>query len=211
MQSASKIATNSGSDRDKIAVEQLNRIGGATMPRRVHRHAVVQPLDPTIRLIPLTRGLNAIVDADDYERLTQRNWYAWPLRKGKAYYAMRKHSDNINKIVPLHRDVIHCPDELQVDHINRNTLDNRKANLRIVDRFQNARNRSRNSNNKSGFKGVCWNKNEERWVASIRVNWKLLFLGYFDLAEDAARAYDKAAIEHFGEFAVLNFPLERVK
>jgi len=91
-----------------------------------------------------------------------------------------------------------------VDHRNGNGLDNRRANLRPATKSQNGANRLIAASNKSGFKGVDLKKG--RWRAQIKVVGSKIHLGYFDLAEEAARAYDMAAIEAFGEFATLNFP-----
>jgi hypothetical protein len=96
-----------------------------------------------------------------------------------------------------------------VDHWNRDTLDDRRSNLRICLRGQNntnSRKRSRPAGTSSRFKGVSWRKQKGRWVAKIRKNDSHYFLGYFDSEEDAARAYDAAARRIFGEFARTNFP-----
>ena len=85
-------------------------------------------------------------------------------------------------------------------------LDCRKSNLRICDNSQNHANRKAQANNTSGYKGVGWDLFNKKWVAQIMVNQKNKKIGRYDVKEDAARAYDKAAIEYFGEFARLNFP-----
>ena len=100
---------------------------------------------------------------------------------------------------PLTRDDI-------VDHINHNGLDNRRPNLRLATRSQNAANLGPYANNTSGYKGVDFNRG--KWRARIREGGVRYFLGYFETAEDAARAYDTKAHELFGEFASLNFPEE---
>jgi hypothetical protein len=80
-----------------------------------------------------------------------------------------------------------------IDHINRNPIDNRIENLREVTRSQNQQNRTQDPRNKSGARGVVWAKNAKKWRAQIRINKKSIYLGYFDLVEDAARAYVTAA------------------
>ena len=97
--------------------------------------------------------------------------------------------------------------KLVVDHINRNSLDNRRANLRLATHDENARNRVKiNKKCSSIYKGVCWNKHHKKWQGQIQVQRKSMHLGYFDDELDAARAYDAAAEKYHGEFACLNFP-----
>ena len=94
-----------------------------------------------------------------------------------------------------------------VDHINHDPLDNHRHNLRLATRSQNAANVGPYANNTSGYKGVDFNQG--KWRARITQHGKRHFLGTFDTAEEAARAYDSKALELFGEFASLNFPEEK--
>ena len=89
----------------------------------------------------------------------------------------------------------------QIDHINENKDDNRLSNLRLATNRQNARNRGKQKNNKSGFKGVCWMKQSKRWVAQICVDGTQTYLGLFDTPEEAHAVYCIAAEKHHGEFA----------
>jgi hypothetical protein len=91
------------------------------------------------------------------------------------------------------------------DHINHILLDNRKCNLRPASYSQNGRNRVSNKNSSSIFKGVHWSKKDNKWKASIKLFGKQTHLGYFSLEEEAAKAYDQAAIGLYGEFAKTNF------
>lgn len=139
-----------------------------------------------------------ILDIEDFERLHDFRFY---LRSG--YAAINPEV----KYVSLHKVIVDYP---VVDHINRDKLDNRKCNLRSVTQGQNCMNRSMRSDNISGYKGVYWYKRDQKWQAQIMINGRSKSLGRFVDILDAARSYDKAAIEHFGDFAVLNFPLEVV-
>src|ERR1700679_2349398 len=126
------------------------------MFQRVKRHAVVQPEDQSIRLIPLTQGKNAIVDAADYEWLTQWHWSA--SRNGDHFYAQRseKEKNGLDNwySIPMSRAILSAPKHYQVDHINHNTLDNRRCNLRLATPAENAKNRERQKRCKSQWKGV---------------------------------------------------------
>lgn len=152
--------------------------------------------------IPLTKGMFAIVDEDDAARILTRNWCA----QGKPpyFYAYRKEvQDCKSKSILMHRFIAGFPDAL-VDHHNGNGLDNRKQNLRIATRQQNNANKLRRWG-KSKFKGV--RQRRGKWGASITVNAVKHWLGTFSTENDAARAFDIAAVSAFGEFAVLNFPV----
>ena len=97
----------------------------------------------------------------------------------------------------------------EIDHIDSNRLNNQKDNLRLCNRSQNLGNRNKSKNNKSGFKGVIWDKKTKKWLAQTGVNYKHKALGYFTNIMDAAKTYDKFALEYYGKFARLNFPLVR--
>jgi hypothetical protein len=93
------------------------------------------------------------------------------------------------------------PGYKQVDHINGVKYDNRASNLRLATGSQNRANSSKNKNNKSGYKGVYFQKNHNKWYAVIKINYKKIHIGYFDSPELAHIAYCKRAVELFGEFA----------
>jgi len=128
--------------------------------------------------IALTQGKIAIVDDEDYDWLSEHKWYfnRYPRRRcGKETLAM-------------HRAIMKPPDGYEVDHINRNTLDNRKDNLRIVTRKENADNRGMFKNNTSGATGVCFQKG--KYQASYRHNGKLIYIGRYATIEEAKQAYE---------------------
>lgn len=155
------------------------------------------------RTIPLTRGLEAVVDAADYEALSAFKWHASDRRANGSAYARAKIN---NKLVYMHRWLLAAPVGAEVDHINRDKLDNRRANLRVCAPEENRRNVGLTCANTVGFKGVRWVRTGRKWGASIYLDKKHVFLGVYATKEEAARAYDGAAREFWGEFAYLNFP-----
>ena len=155
--------------------------------------------------IPLSQGLVALVDDEDIERVLALGvWSAFRVgHTAYAQHAMRENGRQRN--VLLHRVVLDAQPGQEIDHINGNGLDNQKANLRLVSRSQNMANQ-RKTRGASRFKGVWWDKVNSRWVAHIRNKGRSYFLGRYVSEEDAARAYDTAAIETWGEYARPNFP-----
>lgn len=146
--------------------------------------------------IPVSRGKFAIVDDDDYERLSKHKWYC------NVYgYALRDITVSRKKShIWMHRAVIDTPPGMDTDHINGNRLDNRKCNLRACSASENMRNRPKQTNNTSGYKGVFWSKPAQKWRAQIVVNKKAMHLGLFVDPKDAYEAYKAAAEKYFGEF-----------
>lgn len=172
------------------------------MPKpRVIRHAVVQPPDQSIRLIPLTQGQNAIVDAADYEWLSRWNWFARRDNRTHSFYAGRREG---GQTIWMHRVVLQCVPNCQTDHCNHNTLDNRRVNLRQCTPSENQWNRKISRNNSSGFKGVHWNKRVQKWVARIRHCGEYKYLGGFEDLQDAIQAYKNAAKDLHGAFACIS-------
>ncbi len=151
--------------------------------------------------IPLGRtGLFALVSPEDAERLRGYRWSARKAKNGRMYaqVTISMHSFLMGKEVAL------------VDHIDGDGLNNQRDNLRPATRSQNSQNRGKTRKNTSGFKGVTWCKQSQKWRAQIEIGGgkvrKGLNLGLFENKADAARTYDSAAKLHFGEFARLNFP-----
>lgn len=177
------------------------------------------------RRIPLGHGYFALVDAEDFERI---NTHKWHLKRKKSQpgklYAQRTIRLGTGRSAPkstvvMHREVMNAAPGVQIDHRFGDGLDNRKANLRTATNQENQRNICFSKRRKAGgFKGVSWNRNAGKWEAGIgagepKPNGKRarIYLGIFDDAADAARAYDAAARKYFGEFAGLNFPVEARK
>lgn len=159
------------------------------------------------REIPLTRGMVAIVDAADHAELSRHRWHYNP--GGHSGYAVRaEYADGVQYKVQMHRQITGAKDGELVDHINRNGLDNRRANLRVCANTQNLWNRA-SYIGRSKYKGVSWRANRGHWKVSIQVNKKRIYLGSFTSEIEAACAYDAAAVEHYGVFAYLNFPRQQ--
>ena len=160
-----------------------------------------------MRFIQLTQNRCAIVDDADYERLNKFKWYAH--KNGNTFYAIRKGTKDESgkqEMIYMHRFLLglNPNDPRQGDHRNHNGLDNRQGNLRIVSNRQNHQNSIPQINCSSKYKGVSWNKSCHKWLARIRIKGKLAYLGRFDNEIEAAKAYDNAAREHFGEYAEIN-------
>ena len=156
-----------------------------------------------MKVITLTQGKTALVDDQDYPELSRHKWCA--SKKGSAWYVHRKIRVNSGKqtTVLMHWQVMGLSqgDGLQIDRINGNGLDNRRSNLRLATQQQN--NQNKRCYSKSGFKGV--RRYRQKWMALIGHNGKLTHLGYFLSPQQPAAAYDRAALELFGDFARLNF------
>lgn len=159
--------------------------------------------------VPLSQGQVALIDAEDAERVLRYKWSLHKTKKNKrhGFYARRNsYESERTTTIYLHRFITKAPQNLQVDHINHDTLDNRKSNLRFANNQQNQCNR-KHVGTKTGFRGVAVSS-PNRFYVRITFNSKKIVVGSFKNAELAARAYDEKAKELFGEFATLNFPSE---
>jgi hypothetical protein len=158
-----------------------------------------------MKRIPLTQGQFALVDDEDFDGVNSFVWFAKWNRCTKSFYAARNsvaNSASARSVIRMHREILHAMKDSKVDHVNHDTLDNRRDNLRYCTHQQNARNMRLNIRNTSGFKGV--KRSGSNWQSSIKVDGITLHLGSFLRLEDAAAAYDEAALKHFGEFALTN-------
>lgn len=153
-----------------------------------------------MREIPLTQGYVALVDDIHYDDLSRHKWW---VKKGRhTMYAIREEN---GRRVWMHRQILCITDpKTQVDHEDGNGLNNQSHNIRVATSLQNSFNRSKQSNNTSGFKGVSKIKGRHRWEARIQVGTKTVMLGYYHTPEAAAIAYNEAAAKYYGEFAKLN-------
>jgi hypothetical protein len=167
------------------------------------------------RIHLINSNLHAIVDPKDFYELTKFTWSAYKTRG--SYHALRLTGNDYSKChVFMHRQIIQSlnpepctlPPNLVVDHINRDGLDNRRANLRLVTKAQNNMNRPA-AKGSSKFKGVHYRRNSKLWHVSIGYNYKRIHLGVFDNQIEAAKAYDTAALKYYGEHAYLNFPQKK--
>jgi hypothetical protein len=153
------------------------------------------------RTIALTRGLSAIVDEDDFEDLSRFMWQAVPY--GTNVYASRhaKNAEGRNSTILMHRHLLGLePGDRCVDHVDGNGLNNKRENLRIVSKKENAWNRTRKApGGSSRIKGVS--RDGLRWRARITKEGKTITLGTFDTEESAGAAYEKAARDMFSVFA----------
>lgn len=155
-------------------------------------------IENNICKIPLPNNKFSLCDED---RLSDVNDFTWSESK-RGYVSAYSNGKSIYLHKLLYSDIN------KIDHINGNKLDNRSCNLRPCTRSQNKANSRKQSDNTTGFKGVVFRKETEKFQAAIRANGIRYHIGTFETPIDAAKAYDKKAIELFGEYAKLNFPLE---
>jgi hypothetical protein len=200
-------------------------------PFRLIRLTDVSGVVPMSSIGTKSEGKFTIVDPPDFYRLNSFNWLCSG-RDENLYAArvIRLKSGRLGTVL-MHREIFFtclpqhvfgrgspaCPELAEgaqlstfsrsvVDHTNTNSLDNRRANLRLATPSQNSCNSRRDkSNTYSRFRGVSFSKRKGKWFAAIRANGKKIWLGYFQTELDAARAYDEAARKYHGEFARLNF------
>lgn len=155
-----------------------------------------------MKTISLNKGYVAIVDDEDFENVSRLKWCITSLNPDKP--ARKVYARHSSRCVLMHRFILNAPKGIHIDHINHDTLDNRKINLRLCTVSENLRNRGPERTNKSGFKGVYWNTRDKVWRAQIKLHQQVKPLGTFRFPQDGAMAYDRAAIQLHGEFAVTN-------
>jgi hypothetical protein len=153
-------------------------------------------------ILKLNHDQCAIIDNEDYDKIRGISWYSWRSKNGRYY--VRGYA-NVTKPtwVLLHRVLLDNPRGL-IDHIDGNPLNNKRSNLRICTCAQNLHNRGKTRLNTSGYKGVSWDVLNKKWQVNIGVGGIRYKIGRFVTKEDAALAYNEAAIAMHGEFAMLN-------
>lgn len=159
-----------------------------------------------MKYIPLTQGKFAIVDDEDYDYLMQWKWCA--AKDKNTFYAIRRIRHKLKvkqQTIRMHRLLLGAQKGNWCDHVDSNGLNNRRYNIRICTPSENAQNKRLSSQNKSGFKGVCWNKKAKKWQTKIRIGGKQRTIGYYFCLVKAAKAYDAQARKAFGIFARTNF------
>lgn len=164
------------------------------------------------REIPLTRGVVALVDDEDYAAMSAVKWFAHPSRRTNGdmfWYAARMipgRKDHERGLLMMHRVILNVPKGLVVDHIDGNGVNNTRANLRICTQAENMRNIRLRSDSRNPHKGVQWRPHANAYGVRVTVNHTTHWVGYFKDPEEAARARDEAAKRLHGEFARLNLP-----
>ena len=156
-----------------------------------------------------SNGFSVLIDDEDTAVWHSRTWRFQQRPNGNNYVIAKAPRTHPSHSLHLHREILQPPDGLYVDHINGDVLDNRRENLRIVTNSQNQQNRHK-PNGRSRFKGVAWHEQAGKWQVQIKLDYQSRYIGVFDDEVEAARAYDAAACDLFGDFACLNFPREAV-
>lgn len=157
----------------------------------------------SVTRVALPSGHVALIDTGDLELISTYRWFIRRSRGGLYVRGYPLGGPNVPD-VHLHRLILGAPDGAEVDHINRDGLDNRRANLRLVTRAQNVRNMGGQRRSRSGYKGVAWDARTSKWRAKIEIDGHAIHLGRFADAWDAAQAYNAAARAAWGEFAFQN-------
>jgi hypothetical protein len=152
-----------------------------------------------MREISLTQGRVALVDDEDYERINAHRWYTFKMKHSLTAYAVRKQA---GKVIMMHREIAGTPDGMLTDHKDRDGLNNRRDNLRICTHTENHQNEAPRRNKISKYKGVY--RHGGKWQARISINGMRRSLGHHEAEVDAAKAYNMAAVNNFGEFARVN-------
>ena len=158
--------------------------------------------------IQLTQGYVALVDDADYEHTNQHKWHALVKRRknGSIRNVYAVYGARGKGTVYMHRFILGVTDStIEVDHFpDHNGLNNQRHNLRVATHSENLHNQRIRTDNTSGFKGVFWIKQTQKWNAKIKIDGRFKYLGSFASRVGAARAYDVAAIKYHGDFACTN-------
>lgn len=140
-----------------------------------------------------SKGEEFYFDLEDYDKI---KIFSWCISDNGYVIA----TNSKNKRIYLHRLIMNCNSDRVVDHINHNTLNNRKYNLRVCTSSNNNMNKGKRTDNTSGVVGVSWSKNTNSWISQIEVDKRALYLGAFEDFEDAVEARKQAEEKYFGEY-----------
>lgn len=156
-----------------------------------------------VKMLNKLASIPMYVDDWDYEILKEKRWHILvsKISKGGTRCNFYPATTSKNISILAHRIILWCPKGLQIDHIDGNPCNNQMSNLRVCTHSQNIQNRGKLSTNTSGYKGVSWHKRDKIWRAQIAVNGRYIYLGSFDTAKEAHKAYKNASIKYHGEFA----------
>jgi hypothetical protein len=149
--------------------------------------------------IPLSQGQYALIDRADLPLIASHGWSAHWKRHARTFYAV---ATIYYQQVSMHRLIMDAPKGKHVDHRNHNGLDNRRSNLRLATPAQNVANNRPRRATASGYRGVSWQNGQ--WVARINIDGRRRFLGGYADPWVAAQVWNRAAVEAWGEFALLN-------
>ena len=155
------------------------------------------------------RGYEILIDYDDLDIVYSHGWNIDKIAANKKklfYFTAERVINGQRTKIRLHREIMKCErkDGKYIDHINGNTLDNRKCNLRICSNAENARSRKVRKDSSSGYRGITFYKQTKRWVAYIGINYKKINLGYYSTIEEAIEARKIAVKKYHGDFARYN-------
>lgn len=158
--------------------------------------------------ILLPQGKVTLVDDEDYDYLMRWKWHTMENLSGNSYAVRSQINPSTKKklTIRMHRVIMKVKKGEEVDHRDRDGLNNQRYNLRLCTSTQNNANSKRQKRSTSGYKGVHRYQGGQKWLARIEHNYERIYLGLYSTPEEAARVYDKKAVELFGEFARTNFP-----
>lgn len=163
-----------------------------------------------MKRIPLTKGFFALVDDGDFDSLSQFKWHV--RETGQRRYAIRRQYGGSPQWIRMHRQIVTALPDEEVDHLNGDGLDNRRKNLRNCSHRENCRAfKSKTQQTSSQFRGVTWHAKAQKWAAQVKMNGRCFYVGLFEGERAAAVARDAKAVELFGSFAGLNFPVNKNK